>query len=192
MNSRHNALRLGILASFLLLTGCSQTGSMISNLRSSYTLRAVADMPTLPELSRSVVEQAKEDNPGAAIAFMHHERTVEHQFYLERGIWDYVQDIRKQYVVLDPDDEQASTYRLEMGEKDILEGVHLRVISPAGDETVFGRSDLIREESNGDVVYKLAYPRVELGTIVEESIRLRRAANEQYQPPLDQDVALCA
>lgn len=190
MSTLLSTMRLALPAAALIvvlsLTGCA-AGSPIMNLRSTFTQRPMTEMPAVAAVDAAAL---RAENPRVPMAYLSHERTIEHQFYLEQNIWDYVTDIRYQYVVLDPDEERATTFRMGLAERETVEGIHLKATSPSGESTVYTISDLIREQEDGRTTYKFAYPRVEFGTVIEESYRLRRAMEKNYQPPLYQDVSL--
>jgi hypothetical protein len=174
-----------LLAAFV--SGCG-AANMVSVLRSPYTKRPATDMPPLPTVD---ADELRAGHPRVPLYYLTHERTIEHQFYLEQEIWYYVTDVRYQYVVLDPDEERATTFRLTTEPREVVEELHLRAVSPAGEETVYRIADLVREPGNeGRVTYKAVYPRVEAGTLIEESYRLRRSADPSFEPPLYHDVRL--
>lgn len=172
---------------FLFLVGCATTQSPIEVLRSEYTRRPLAALPPVPAVD---VEALRAEHGQVPMVFLTHERTIEHQFALRSGVWDYVQDVRYQYVVLDPAEEQATTFRIGADRRDIIEGVRMRLVAPDGTEQLFGMDDLIREVDDDGFTYKIAYPSVQAGTVVEESFRLRRAWDRSFQPPLYHDIRL--
>jgi hypothetical protein len=175
------------LVGALALAGCSTTASPLAVLRSDYTRRPVAVLPALPAVD---VDSLRATAGRAPIVFLTHERTIEHQFAFQSGMWDFVQDVRQQYVVLDPDEERATTFRLPTDRRDVVEGVYLRVVAPGGQEQTFAMADLIREAGTDGVTYKFAYPNVAAGSVIEESFRLRRSWDRSFQPPLYHDVRL--
>ncbi|HEX9952296.1 MAG TPA: hypothetical protein VGB53_11045, partial [Rubricoccaceae bacterium] len=176
-------------ASVLLLaalSGCASSGGSMSASRSSFTRRPLAEMPALPAVR---LDSLREAYPGLPMAYLTDERTIEHQFDFPAE-WDFVQDVRRQYVVLDADNTTATTFGVTLGRRDVLEGAHLRLVRPDGGESVYALADLIREQDGGAVSYKFAYPNVVAGSVVEESYRLRQTTDRTFQPPLYHDIAL--
>ena len=171
----------------LSFAGCTSTAGPNAFLRSTFTRRPVDSQPPLPHID---ADSLKALYPTSAMAFLTDERTIEHQVDFPADVWDYVQDIRRQYVVLDPDEDRATTFALHAGRRDVVEGVALRITSPAGDVRSFALADLAREPEGDGAVYKFAYPGAEFGSVIEESFRLRRGWDRSYQPPLYQDVPL--
>ncbi|HEX8297697.1 MAG TPA: hypothetical protein VF594_00940 [Rubricoccaceae bacterium] len=168
------------------LSGCAASGGSMAASRSSFTRRPLTEMPPLPVVRLDSLRTAY---PNLPMAYLTDERTIEHQFDFPSE-WDFVQDVRRQYVVLDPDDTQATTFGVTLGRRDVLEGAHLRLVSPDGAESVFALADLVREQDGGAVSYKFAYPNVVAGSVIEESYRLRQTTDRTFQPPLYHDIAL--
>lgn len=172
----------------LALAGCAGVNqSPIAALRTSYTRGPVTEMPPLRRVNLDSLRAAHGAVP---FVYLHAERTVEHQFDLRAEVWDFVQDIRRQYVVLDPEDARASSFQASTDRRDIVEGVHLRVTAPDGTARTFSFSDLVRETGRDGHIFKLAYPALQPGSIVEERFRLRRGWDRSFQPPLYHDVPL--
>ena len=172
-----------------VISGCAATagGGALAGARTPFTRRALADLPPVRTVD---VDSMRTAYPDAPFVYLTNERTIEHQFDLRIDSWDFVQDVRRQYVVLDPDDRRAATFALGADHRDVVEGVFLRVTSPAGDQQTFALGDLVREADGGGTTYKVAYPNVAAGSVVEESFRLRRSWDRSYQPPLYHDVRL--
>lgn len=184
-------IRMRLVAALLvalLLGGCAASNrSSIDNLRTPFTRGAVQALDPAPRVD---VDSLRAVHGRVPFVYLHSERTIEHQFALRADVWDFVQDVRQQYVVLDPDDERASSFRIPADRRDVIEGVHLRVTSPDGTVRSFALSDLERESDSDGFVYKLAYPALQAGSVVDERIRLRRSWDRSFQPPLYHDVAL--
>ena len=176
-----------LIAATAALSGCGTAASPMAAARSTYTRRPLTEMPPLPAAVR--LDSLREAYPGVPMAYLTDERTIEHQFDFPQQ-WEFVQDVRRQYVVLDADDETATTFGVSLGRRDVLEGAHLRLVRPDGVEAVFTTADLVREQDGGRVSYKFAYPNAVAGSVVEESYRLRQSTDRTFQPPLYHDVAL--
>ena len=172
-----------------ILTGCAAAGSSaLSPARSEYTRRPLTQMPALPTAAVRL-DSLREAYPGVSMAYLTDEHTIEHQFDFPAQ-WDYVQDVRRQYVVLDADSETATTFGVVLARRDVLEGAHLRLVRPDGESAVFTAADLIRQQDGDRVTYRFAYPNAVAGSILEESYRLRQTNDRQFQPPLYHDVSL--
>lgn len=181
-----------LLPSLLLLVtlaGCASAGGggALAGARSPFTRRAISELPPVRAVD---VDSMRTAYPDAPFVYLTNERTIEHQFDLRIDSWDFVQDVRRQYVVLDPDSPSAATFSLGADRRDVVEGVFLRVTSPAGDQQTFAMADLVREADARGVTFKTAYPNVVTGSVVEESYRLRRSWDRSFQPPLYHDVPL--
>lgn len=180
-------LRLAAVTGTVLIAGCAGTNrSSIDVYRTPFTRGPLAAMPA-PRLD---VDSLRAAHGTVPFVYLRHERTIEHQFALRSEVWDFVQDIRRQYVVLDADDPRASSFQIATDRRDIVEGVHLRVTAPDGTARSFALADLVRETDDDGFVFKLAYPALQPGSVVSEHVRLRRGWDRSFQPPLYHDVRL--
>jgi len=176
-----------LLAAFgflVLLSGCVSSG------RSAYLQRDVATFIADDSMDVATYQTKYEGHDGV---FTHWEETAEHVTLSDMSgmaHWDYFQDSRIRYVVLDPEAEWLTTFRREVESGGEFEGVALRVTAPDGTVRMFSEDDLVEEESSGRTVYKLAYPNIEAGTIVEENVRIHYEAGSRFTPPLEYDIPL--
>lgn len=176
------AYGLFLLCTLLLLTGCVSSG------RSAYLERDVASFIPAAPVDASAYQAKYEGHEGV---FTHWERVAEHVTYSDMGgtaHWTYLQDSRLRYVILDPEAEWLTTFRTEVQPGGRIEGVAIRVTSPDGSARTFSESDLVEEVSSGGTVFKMAYPNVESGTVVEENVRVRYRAGRNFSPPLEYDI----
>lgn len=180
--------RLAPLLIALILSGCSGT-DVLSTFRTDLTQRSLDELPIVPAFD---VDDLAAEHDGEPAYFFDIERTVEHVFLLpESFVWVYVEDLRQQYVVLDPEEDRYTTFRVSLASRENLDGVFLRTTSPDGVVQTYSTSDLIRDNDDDKTIYRFAYPGVERGTVIEEVIRTNREMEErQYQPPLYIDAPL--
>jgi hypothetical protein len=179
-----STLLLVALGAFIFLSGCVSSG------RSAYLQRDVAAFIPADSVDVEMYQSAYEGHDGV---FTHWEQTAEHVTYSDMsGVahWEYYLDSRIRYVVLDPEAEWLATFRQEVEPGGRFEGVAVRVTSPDGSVRVFSEGDLVEEKSSGRTVYKLAYPNVEPGTLVEENVRVRYKAGSDFVPPIQYDIPL--
>ncbi|MEM1041472.1 MAG: hypothetical protein AAGI91_02480 [Bacteroidota bacterium] len=172
------------LAALLLLTGCVTSG------RSAFIQRDVAAFAPADSVDVEAYQAEYEGHEGV---FTHWEQTAEHVVTTSMSAvpnWHYYRDTRIRYVILDPEAEWLATFRTEVEPGGQFEGVAIRVTSPDGSVSVFSEGNLAKEESSGKTVYKMAYPNVEAGTVVEENVRVRYKAGMQFTPPLEYDIPL--
>ena len=171
----------------LLVTGCGSVDPLASY-RTDLTRKKLDD---LPQITVANLDALMEEHEGQPAYFFDIDRTVEHVFLLPvSNDWSYVDDTRHSYVVIDPDEERYATFRIVLGDREILDGVFLRTTSPSGEVRVFTEADLVRDQDGDRTVLSFAYPAVERGTIIEESYRTSRVARDDYQPPLYLDMPL--
>ena len=135
-----------------------------------------------------MVESARDDEDAHYFRF---ETTREHVFgFPEVATWTFLEDVRGQYVVLDPDEERLTTFRMTLPRRARIEDGFFRATSPAGVVETFTTADLIEERDGDDVTYKLAYRAIEKGSVIEEAFRIRYEWADDYSPPLYHDVRL--
>ena len=179
---RYSSLLL--LVAFGLLTGC------VTSSRSGYLQRDVAAFINADSVDVADYQARYEDYDGV---YTHWERTAEHiaGSVLGGGMaWVYLQDSRIRYVVLNPEAEWLTTFRTQIARGGEVEGIAVRVTAPDGSSRLFTKSDLVEESGSSGTVYKLAYPNVEVGTVVEENVRVRYEAGPNFSPPLEYDIPL--
>ena len=170
------------LASLFVLSGCAGVDPL-EDLRTDYTRRPVADLPAQVGLD---VDAIVAENEGLPAYYLRDERTVEHVFLLPlQPVWTYIEDIRRQYIVVDPEADQYTTFGVTLAEREELEEVVLVATAPDGTSNSYGLADLIPEDGeNGRRTLRFAYPNVVAGTLIEEAYRTEREWSRDYQPPL--------
>ena len=178
------ALTLTLLVA---LAGCGNLGPLDG--RTEFTSRPSSQLtPVDPARVQRVVESARDDEDAH---YFHFESTREHVFDLpESSNWTFLEDVRGQYVVLDPDEERLTTFRMTLPRRARIEDGFFRATSPAGVVETFTTADLIEERDGDDVTYKLAYRAIEKGSVIEEAYRVRYEWADSYSPPLYHDIRL--
>ena len=99
----------------------------------------------------------------------------------------YVETMR--YLVLDPDAEELSTFDLALAPGVRLMNAHIKVIDPDGGITHLDISDMnVETDSDGARRYRVAYPGVKKGTIVDVGYETledpRRTGHYHHELPL--------
>jgi hypothetical protein len=126
------------------------------------------------------------------------EETIEHSGLMEDaksglGVfgalvknWVYSHVYREKYIILNPEARWLSTYELSYKP----DKLYMITISPSGQVTHFAKTDLQTvKDDKGRERYKIAFPRVEKGTVVEVGWENIYNVNK-YPPPLEQDIKL--
>lgn len=80
---------------------------------------------------------------------------------------------RIRYMVLNPNVQWLTTLNLNVGNGSLNEA-YVYIVYPNGQRKKFEIDDFKLEEENGRKVYKLAYPEIVKGTIIEESYEIER------------------
>lgn len=84
-------------------------------------------------------------------------------------------------LVLDPDNSEVATFRLKLWPDETLSKARITLISPDGSTQRFDEDDLIMdEEGNGRTIYRLAYPGVERGMIIDEGYEVLETVDDRY------------
>lgn len=87
--------------------------------------------------------------------------------------WDYTHTTLRRSIVLQPNVEEVSTFSLSLASTDSLRTARFRIYSPSGAAQEFTEQNLARSTNkDGSASYKLAYPNIVRGSIVEEYIEV--------------------
>lgn len=82
-----------------------------------------------------------------------------------------VETLHNRYLVLNPADEHLTSFKLVVDSKKNIQGITIEVLAPDGKKTHFDLTTIkLQTESNGREVYKVAYPNVVKGSIIDETI----------------------
>jgi hypothetical protein len=179
-------LGLSLLA---LLAGCTES-SRIAHL--------VAPEASITQLPPTDVAQYTRKYPDYDGVMINVEQTIEHSGIKEDassglGIlgsfvksWTFSRVYKERYIVLNPEARWLTTYSLNY-KPDTL---YMLTISPSGKVTWFGKDDLKKyRDDDGWDRYKIAFPRVEKGTIIEIGYEDSYTA-QYFFPPIDHDIVL--
>ncbi len=189
-------MKLRVFGSFVLLflasvllQGCFSDHSAHWH-RIAFLNQPSAD--TLLEADHPLEHYEKEYGDYAAV-FLSSEDTREHVGNLED--WEFFRTYKLRYIVLNPDEEWATTFRVTLNEeKYYLDSVYIHIVSPNGTVRQYGRESLKSEQdSDGETVYKFAYPDIEKGSIIEEGYVIAREvdgdwAQNSFEVPLQYSV----
>ncbi len=110
---------------------------------------------------------------------------LEHKFSEEHvgdyTSWKYYAVSKLRYVVLNPEADWATTFRVVINDEDQnLDSVYMTITTPDGKTSHFGKSDLFIEQSgDGSTQYKFAYPDVRKGSMIEEGYIVRTTSGER-------------
>jgi hypothetical protein len=100
--------------------------------------------------------------------------------------WVYSRVRKEKYIILNPEAQWLSTYELSY----IPDKLYMITISPSGVVTHFAKTDLQTvKDDKGRERYKIAFPRVEKGTVVEVGWESSYNVNK-FLPPLEHDIKL--
>ena len=172
---------LAALVALTTLAGCAGVDPLAAY-RTELTKRPLNQFAPIPAHSVDDLETRFDGEPAY---FFDVDRTIEHVFLLaESGDWSYVEDLRQSYVVLDPEEDRYTTFQTSLAPREFLDGVFLRTTAPSGEVRTYSEVDMVREEKNGRTTLKFAYPSIEKGTVIEESIRTSRRWTDDFFPPL--------
>ncbi|MEM8558851.1 MAG: hypothetical protein AAGG50_13615 [Bacteroidota bacterium] len=186
-SSRLSALipRWGALASLLVFSGCAISSGVSQFVSTPVTLPATASSVDLADYEARY--------PDANGVLLNEEVTYEHEFsatpFGQPQSWVFYQDSRSSYVVLDTDDESLTTFEVRVPSSATLTGLVARVTNPDGSSETFYSDAFATESDDNGTRYKLAYPDVQRGSLVEEAFRLEYK-NMFAQPRLNYDIAL--
>jgi hypothetical protein len=171
-------LSFGLLAVVLILTGCVPATT-------AYIKRPVDDFGPPVQVNADALEAEYGRVDGV---FLDREKTTEHVAGgAYAGGWTYWEYLRLRYVVLNPEADWLTTQTITVRPGGTLDGASMRTIAPDGTVRQFAPSDFVVEEGSGGTTYKLAYPNVERGTVIEERTRVKYASSYEFRPPFQYD-----
>ncbi len=109
------------------------------------------------------------------------EDMLEHNIEAGTGQWTLFRVRVRRYLVLDAEDEEMTTFKLTTKENWELRNAEIVVLAPGGTPRRYGVEDLVKQQDGKKTVYKLAYPRITTGTVVEERSEVQHI--DQSQDP---------
>ena len=90
----------------------------------------------------------------------------------ESGTWNWKQIYNYKYIILNPSNKEITTFSVKLGKGD-LKNIFIKLTYPDGSTKFWGRQHLSEEkDSEGNLSYKVIYPNVQKGTIVEEGYEI--------------------
>ncbi len=103
--------------------------------------------------------------------FLVSEQTTE---YATTSMWNCYKMRTLKYLVLNPDAEWLGTFNMDLPPGGSLSDVRIQILHPDGTTQEFSKADLKEEKtSEYSSTYKLAYPGIRKGSIVQESYEMR-------------------
>ncbi|HOP06621.1 MAG TPA: hypothetical protein PLF13_04940 [candidate division Zixibacteria bacterium] len=174
-----------LLALMLTVVGC------ISAPRNTYIT-----VPPEVNLGLQAVQSMLEEYREYAAVMLSYEQSIEHSgskslsfggalFGAQGSSWQYVELIHERYMIIDPE----VTYYTYSEFYNKPSAYYARVTSPEGISRLYGLKDFKKEKTPDGEVYRLVFPDVQPGTIVdavfEYSSRVSKTA-----PPLQWDIPL--
>lgn len=148
----------------LLLCGCN------NHALREYTLdrQHATDIAYTP----ADLEYYQETYPEEEGVYLYREQMVElvpGRSHLFQGrYYDAWEVTAMRYLILDPNAENLTTFELELAADEELRSAYVSVISPDGRIAQFERNDLhVQEDGDGSRTYRLAYPDIELGSVID-------------------------
>jgi hypothetical protein len=159
------------LTRYLLLFLCAAAIASCGSVNRMTYLRppGVDTIPVeVPKLDLAEYQKKYEKHDGV---FLLSEQTIEN--VVATRDWEVIKLRRLRYLVLNPEAEWLTTFDIDTDSDERLTDVHIVVTSPEGKSRVFGYRDLkVDKKGDGGHSYKLAYPDVRKGSIIEESYEL--------------------
>jgi transglutaminase-like putative cysteine protease len=118
---------------------------------------------------RGRVEQLMKEHKDHAAVFLLVEHGLEHDVELGTGHWSVRGFHILRYLVIDEKDKELTTFDRRLSKNFRIKRAEIVVLPPDGEPRRFTEADLVQEKATGKRVrYKLAYPAVTRGTIIEE------------------------
>ena len=118
------------------------------------------------------VDAYKEKYDGHDGVFISADHVLEHVAAAQ--VWNAYRVSTLRFMVLNPDAEWLTTFSVGPDKGGKLLRAYVNVISPDGSVRSFTEQDMkLEEDSDGNTVYRFAYPDVQVGTVVDEGYEIR-------------------
>ena len=146
------------------LSGCVNSGRIL-------LLESInhIDIDSL-DVAELLEENAKHDIVYLDLSVSYEHEASNSQYGIQ---WKYTVIRDRKYMIINPDKEIFTTFTVNVGKNAVLGNIFCMVTSPEGTSSVFQINDAIVEEnSNGSKKYKIIYPNVKKGSIVEEAYEI--------------------
>ncbi len=118
------------------------------------------------KLSKTQIDSLSVVYKGYDAVYLKNESITEHFYYFN---WKKSKSYNQSYVIFNPQDKDISTFSYEGYGKNV-NNINLRVIYPDQKIVEFHKDDCQIEKTASSEVYKIAYPNITEGTIIQESV----------------------
>lgn len=149
-----------LLAAFccLLLVSCAST-------RPHFSL--VQSKPDSLSLKGIDIEAYKKKYEGKDGVFIENVDIIDH--VMAGPDWEAYRISSLRFMILNKDAEWLNTFVVRVGSGDKLKNAYVNVLSPDGTSRSYTVADMkMEKDSDGETVYRFAYPDVKAGTVVDE------------------------
>jgi hypothetical protein len=178
-------MRRSIILLFTALLVISGVVSAKSKNGSRLTVPSLS-MPA-EQLDVAAYEKKYEDYDGV---YLRKEYLLEHTSGEGGSFWSYYEISKQKHMVLNPDSEALTTFKLGINKAIDISTIYLRITYPNMEVKQYGYDDLHKEKtSENQVTYKFVYPNVTRGTIIEEGYQLTYNVMK-IDPPLIHSIDL--
>ncbi len=153
-----------LLVMLLTLSGCMVKSYVVLN------------PPQEPGIDCTKIDSLVAEYPDDYALFSVRNRTVEYgsTVVMDREVFAYFETIENEYIILDPTNEYLNQFSLSFPGYQKLQSLYLRVLYPDGTVNAYTRDDCILERlSNGYLRYKISYPNIVKGAIIQEGYQIR-------------------
>ncbi len=183
------SLLVGIVFMSLYLSGCMFTMlgyfSMMANANrklreQSHTVIIPTNIDSLRKINAINLAELQTKYEGEDGVYMDYDESYETLGYDVgfAGRTVYCRHIR--YTILNPDEKSLSTFECEVNRGEELAKMFAVVISPDGSVKMYGKDDCKVQENDGTVSYKIAYPDVKKGTVIEEGVEIKNVFRSTF------------
>ncbi len=112
--------------------------------------------------------------PGCAGVLLEYQHKINHRVKSRKqpGSWEYIEKVERRYLVLDPENEEMTTFQQSIPDNYYLREIELWITRPGG-ALEFVTSGVNSEpNAEGGLTYKHAYPNVVKSSIITEKYRV--------------------
>ncbi len=144
----------------------------------TYKPTIIYKVPTIPEISEDQKKQLLSDHKSYDAVILDKQFYIEHCYpsYWEKKTIDYTS-----YLIINPNSERYTTFKAVSHPSNKILNINLRVFYPNNEYLEYTLSDCHSEtNSSNETTYKIAYPNITQGCIIQESIEYSKYYNSQF------------
>ncbi|HED11219.1 MAG TPA: DUF3857 domain-containing protein [Caldithrix abyssi] len=126
-----------------------------------------------PDIERQALAGLLEKYKNYSVVYLTKSTEIEH--WGSYGEWQYQYSSFQRYLVINPNDYDYNVFKFSNVDEKSMYKVRLKLILPDGTTKTYNKSDIKQTtDSDGSTLWRLAYPAVVKGSVIEEEVIIRK------------------